>query len=202
MADTLNSAVRRLLRPVWILLTVLTIAGTASAADGQAIDTKQDDRRGAGLRIYGERLAPRVSIEMESFTALDHSAGPGNELRDHVMFEQMSESVRYGAERVTRRAVKKYLLESIKLDQSIDNVRNEIRGPRTEPRKMRFDFGFHSALPQVGVTTKLGQGSLRFRFGAEGDVAVRFRNYRFERAEVSASYDGDDTVFFRAHLGF
>ena len=202
MADSFSSAGRRLLRPVWILLTVLTIAGTAGAADAPATDTEQSKRRNAGLRIYGERLAPRVAIEMESLTTFKHAAGPGNQLRDHVMFEEMSESVRRGAERVTRRAVKNYLLDTINLDQSIDNVRNGIRGPRTEPRKLRFDFGFHSAVPEVGVTTKLGQGSLRFQAGMEGDFAVRFRNNRFERAQVSAYFDGDDSYVIRAHLGF
>ena len=202
MVDRFSSAARRLLTPVWVLLMAMTIAGTAVAADAPATDAKETKRRSAGLRIYGERLAPRVSIEMESFAAFNHVAGPGNQLHDHVLFEEMSASVRHRAERVSRRAVKNYLLETINLDKSIDNVRDGIRGPRTHPRKMRFDFGFHSALPQVGLKTKLGQGSLRLRVGAEGDVALRFRNSRFERAEVSAAFDGDDTVVIRAHLGF
>jgi hypothetical protein len=202
MADTFSSAVRRLLTPVWILLAALTIAGTAAAADAPASSAEDNERHGFGLRIDRERMVTRVSIELESFATFDHAAGPGSGLHDHVMFEEMSAKVRRGAERVTRRAVKNYLLETIKLDKGIDSVRKGVRGPRTGSRKMRFNFGFHSALPQVGVTKKVGQGSLRFQVGAEGNFGVRFRNKRFERADVSAAFDGDDTVTIRAHLGF
>jgi len=194
----------RLHRLTGLLVAVLMIAGTALAAEAPKADTKakEGERRGLNLRLDRERLAPRVSIEMESLASFHRAAGPGMGLRDHVLFDEMSDAVRRGAKRATRKAVRDYLLEAVHLDRGIDNVRREIRGVPSAERNIDWHVGFHHMLPEVGMRYRLSHGSVRFMVGAAGDAGFKFKDDRFERAEFSAVFDGDDTFYVRARLGF
>lgn len=194
----------RLHRLTGLLVAALMITGTALAADVPKAETDaEDDKpRGLKLRLDRDRLAPRVSIEMESLASFHRAAGPGLGLRDHVLFEEMSDSVRRGAKRVTRKAVRNYLLEAVNLDRGIDRVREGIRGAPSAERDIDWHVGIHSMLPEVGMRYKLNHGSVRFTVGAAGDAGFKFKDDRFERAEFSAVFDGDDTFFVRARLGF
>jgi hypothetical protein len=187
-----------------LLVTALIITGTALAAESPKaeIESQADKPRGLNLRLDRDRLVPRVSIEMESLASFHRAAGPGMGLRDHVLFNEMSDAVRRGAKRATRKAVRNYLLEAVNLDRGIDHVRQEIRGVPSAERAIDWHVGFHHMLPEVGMRYRLNHGSVRFMVGAAGDAGFRFRDDRFERAEFSAVFDGDDTFYVRARLGF
>jgi hypothetical protein len=194
----------RLLRLTGVLVAALLITGTALAADVPKAETEaKDDRpRGLKLRLDRDRLVPRVSIEMESLASFHRAAVPGQGLRDHVLFEEMSDAVRRGAKRATRKAVRNYLLEAVNLDRGIDRVREGIRGKPSAKRDIDWHVGIHSMLPEIGMRYRLNHGSVRFVVGAEGDAGIKFKDNRFERAEFSAVFDGDDTFYVRARLGF
>lgn len=194
----------RLHRLTGLLVAALTITGTAVAAEAPKADTeaKADERRGLRLRLDRERLVPRVSIEMESLASFHRAAGPGIGLRDHVLFDEMSDAVRRGAKRATRKAVREYLLEAVHLDRGIDRVRDGIRGTPSAERDIDWHVGFCHMLPEVGMRYRFDHGSVRFIVGAAGDAGLKFKDDRFERAEFSAVFDGDDTFYVRARLGF
>lgn len=194
----------RLHRLTGLLVLALAISGTAQAADVPKAETdaEADKPRGLNLRLDRDRLVPRVSIEMESLASFRRAAEPGQGLSDHVLFDEMSDAVRRGAERVTRKAVRNYLLEAVNLDRGIDHVREEIRGAPSAERNIDWHVGFHHTLPQVGMRYRLDHGSVRFVVGAAGDAGVKFKDNRLERAEFSAIFDGDDTFYVRARLGF
>jgi hypothetical protein len=194
----------RLHRLTGLLVAALTITGTALAAEAPKAETESnaDKPRGLNLRLDRERLVPRVSIEMESLASFHRAVGPGMGLRDHVLFDEMSDAVRRGAERATRKALRNYLLDAVNLDRGIDHVRQEIRGVPSAKRNVDWHVGFHHMLPEVGMRYRLNHGSVRFMVGAGGDAGVKFSDDRFERAEFSATFDGDDTFYMRARLGF
>ncbi len=188
------------IRKAWIVALALTVSGGVLADAGPTAESVDVERR-TGIRLDRERLLPRVSIELESFATFGLQAAPGSRLSDHVLFDELSESVRRGAERTTRRVVRDYLFRASNLDRGIDQARAGIFGS-SEPRNLRFTFGVHSMNPEVGLERRVGQQVLRFVIEPTGDVSLRLRGARFERSEVAVRYDGDDTFTLRARLAF
>jgi hypothetical protein len=199
-----------LLRTTGLLAVAMTITGTALASETPRVKASETPRvkaaeaegRRLGIRLDRERLAPRVSIELESFSTFHQAAEPGVGLQDHVMFDEMTRTVRRGTKSVTRKAIRNYVLEAVRLDRGIDHVRESIRGSRHEKRDLDFHFGVSHMLPELGMRLKSGAGTMGFNVGIEGDAGLRFSANRFERAEFSISFDGEDTFKFRARLGF
>jgi hypothetical protein len=183
-------------------VAALVAAGAGVAAEEPRAASDSGRGRVGGLRLDRERLAPRVSIQLESFSSFRRVAGPGMGLRDHVLFDELTESVRRGAKSVTRKALRNYLLEAVNLDRGIDRLRSEIRGERRATRDVDFHVGFHHMLPEVGVRYRLGSRSLRFSVGADGDVGVRLTTDRFANADVAVGFDGNDEFRIRTRFSF
>jgi len=154
------------------------------------------------FRFDTRKLVPRVSAELESLSAYRRVAGPGYQLQDHVLFDQLTANVRRDVERITRKAVKNYFMEAINLDRGIDSIKMRVRGERGERRGMRFRLGFHSQLPVMGVSCDTGPGKLGLKVGADGAVGIHYRDSRMRQADFSASFDGEDRFEIRAHLEF
>jgi len=140
---------------------------------------------------------------MESLSSFGR-AETGLSLNDHVMFEEMSATIRRRAKGVARRAIRDQLLRSIRLDRGIASVRNSVRGgAQSGSRDLDFHFGVHSMLPEVGMRYKLRSGSaMGLTIGAEGEVDFRFSVDRAGRADFSAGFDGEDTFHVGANIGF
>ena len=120
-----------------------------------------------------------------------------------MLFDQLAASVRRDVERMTRKAVKNYLMEVINLDRGIDSVKMRVRGEPSERRSsMRFRLGFHSRLPVVGVRYDTGPGEMGLKVGADGAVGLHYRDSRMRQADFSASFDGEDRFEIRALLAF
>lgn len=186
-------------------VTVLIVSAPLYGGDDEKRRTEDDSRRGIAIRLDDARLSPRVSLAMESLTTFESVAGPGTSLEHHVLYDEMTDSIRRGAERVTRKALKNYLLNSLRIDQGIDNVRQGVRGaPSTSTStssRWRYQFGVHSLSPEVAVRYRMKQNSVRFKLNAEGEMGVRVNTSRFEGASVNAWYDGD-RLEIGASLGF
>ena len=145
---------------------------------------------------------PRIHFQLESITAI-HSAGmPGARPEDHMLYDELSDSVRHGAERASRKAIKRYLIEASTIERRLDNIKAEIGGTRLESKKIGFDVGFHHALPRVSMKYGVGHGWVKFRMGATGAVGIQYKNLRMGHTEIFAGYDGDDNYELRYRLGF
>jgi hypothetical protein len=157
----------------------------------------------ARLRLDRDRLLPRVAMELETVSTFARSTTPGVEIGDHAMFPEIAKTVLRSAKSTTRHALRDYLFSTIGLDRGVARVRAGMPSTSLGGKdKMRFDFGVHSALPEVGLSRPWGPGVLRLGVGGAGDVGLSFRDKRFRRAEFSLGHDGDETVAFRARLGF
>ncbi len=186
-------------RAVCWFLAALLLTGTALAEE----PSKPESRAKAPtFRFDTKKLVPRVSIELESLSAYRRIAQPGHQLQDHVLFDQLAANVRRDVERMTRKAVKNYLLEVINLDRGIDSIKTQIRGEPAERSSMRFRLGFHSRLPVVGVSYDTGPGEMGLKVGADGAVGLHYRDSRMKQADFSASFDGEDRFEIRALLAF
>jgi hypothetical protein len=153
-------------------------------------------------RLDGDKLVPKVSIEMESISAFHNMARPGQPIHDHVMHAEMTASVRRGAERMVRRAARDYLLQAVRLDRPLLRMRTSI-GPNTSRGDdLKLKLGVHSMLPVVGMQYRNNVGALDVSVGATGAVGLRFRPNRFQGAQISAGFDGDDVFQIRARMGF
>ena len=158
------------------------------------------------FRFDTKKLAPRVSMELESLSSYRSMAQPGHQLQDHVLFEQMKASVRRDVERMTRQAVKTYLMEAINLDRGIASVKTRIRGEPSEPgeqrRSVHYRLGFHSGLPVVGMSYDAGPGVMGLKVGADGAVGLTYRDSRMRQADFAVGFDGEDRFDVRALLAF
>jgi len=186
-----------------------TLGGIALFALGSALaqapprEERRDDDRpwGVRLRLKREHLEPRVSLALESISSFQRAAEPARQLSDHVMFDEMTEIVRRGAERVTRRAVRDYMLRTIGLSRGIERVRASHAGAAGDSR-LRFRFGVHSMDPEVGVTYQRGHRALGFRLGTDGELGLHFRDHRFARTSLSVGIDPGDRVTLAARVDF
>ena len=187
-------------RAVCWFLAALLLTGTALAEE----PSKPESRAKAPtFRFDTKKLVPRVSVELESLSAYRRVAQPGHQLQDHVLFDQLAASVRRDVERMTRKAVKNYFLETINLDRGIARVKIRVRGEPGEQRSsMRFRLGFHSRLPVVGMSYNTGPGQMSLKVGADGAVGLHYRDRRMKQADFSAGFDGEDRFEIRALLAF
>jgi len=191
-----------------LLVTAAVATGSVQAEEAlriEAVRLESARPKPAGRwtpRLDGNKLVPRVSIEMESISAFQNAALPGQPIDDHVMHAEMTNSVRRGAERMVRRAARDYLIQAVRLDRPLLHVRTSL-GPNTSRGDdLKFKLGVHSMLPVVGVQYRNNAGALNVSVGATGAVGLRFRPQRFDGAQISAGFDGDDTFQVRARIGF
>ncbi len=186
-------------RVVCWFLAALLLTGTVLAEEPSKPESRAKART---FRFDTRGLQWRVSLELESLSAYRRIAQPGHQLQDHVLFDQLAANVRRDVERMTRKAVKNYLLEVINLDRGIDSIKTQIRGEPAERSSMRFRLGFHSRLPVVGVSYDTGPGEMGLKVGADGAVGLHYRDSRMKQADFSASFDGEDRFEIRALLAF
>ena len=187
-------------RVVCWFLAALLLTGTVLAEE-----TFRPERRTKAptFRFDTKRLVPRVSLELESLSAYRRVAQPGNGLQDHVLFDQLTQNVRRDVKRMTRKAVKNYLMDVINLDRGIDRVKERVRGEEpAERRSVHYQLGFHSRLPVVGMSYDAGPGVLGLKVGGNGSVGVHWSDSRMKQADFSASFNGEDRFEIRALLAF
>ena len=105
-------------------------------------------------------------------------------------------------ERIQHRQMTRQLEKALYRKHNELSKLNEVGVALSAERDIDWHVGFHSMLPEVGMRYRLNHGSVRFTVGAAGDAGFKFKDDRFERAEFSAVFDGDDTFYVRARLGF
>lgn len=190
-------------RMVCWFVAVLLLTGTALADEPLTAESRST---APVFRFHTAKLAPRVSMELESLSAFQRVSEPGQRLQEHMLFEQLTASVRRDIERVARKAVKNYLIDVINLDRGIDSIKSRVRGESVERVERRggmgYRLGFHSGLPVVGVSYDAGPGKIGVKVSADGAVGLRYRDSRMRQADFSASFDGDERFEIRALLAF
>ena len=165
-------------------------AHRARRSGAQAIE--QTSRVHRAAQRFESRLIPRVAVELQSLSVLRGVDMPGLEPQDQVLYSEMSETVLHGAERVTRKAIKNVLIDAIDLERKLDNVKMQIAGPRTDRSGVRFDLGFHSAVPELSMRYQVGQGQVKLEVDAQGGLGLQYRRRGMERTEIHIGYDGGD----------
>ena len=93
---------------------------------------------------------------------------------------------------VTRKVIKQALIDSIDLERRLDDVKMQIAGPRTKSRGVRFDLGFHSAVPELSMRREVGQGQIKLKLSAPGAMGLQYRRRGTDRSKVHVGFDGDD----------
>lgn len=151
-----------------------------------------------GLRIDRSKFLPRVTNELESFSAFELLSQPGTGLRDHAMFQVMSDKIKQDGERVTRRALRDHLIELTGLDRTLASERSA-GDPK---RPMRFTFGTHGLRPEIGMKYRVGDAAFGFRVDSSGELGLSLFGSGAGRSGITASFDGDDSFALRARLGF
>jgi len=156
----------------------------------------------------------RVEVPMESLSAFHNAVVPGESLTDHIMFEQLSDEVSRGFMRATKRALKDYVLESVELDRVIDRIRRKRDDRRSAKagavdggsplgrRRLDFDFGIHSFVPEVEMTYRVSGGDVTLELNAEGEIGMRYHVAGRKFADVGIGFDGDGSFGFSFRCGF
>jgi hypothetical protein len=181
-------------------------------ASANALATVPDLR--PSRTFYRGELLPRLTTRLERHRdrAMPFVA-PGEEWREQLAWEQMSDEVQRDVERATRKAVRDHLLENTRLSDVVDSLeRRAFRGRRQgdsqtmasgagpsaqdlKERRVDWDLGFHSGVPEVEMRYRLDQGDVRVNVGLAGSADVRYRHAAMGRTEVSAGYDADDEIY-------
>ena len=187
-------------RTVCWFLAALAFPGLALAED---VVRPKFEKKAPTFRFDQKALVPQVSVELEALSAFRAVSQPGAQLQDHVLFHQMTRDVRRDVERMTRKAVKKYLLAAVRLDDGISIVKSRVRGERSvERRHTHYRVGFHGGLPVVGVDRDTVHGQFQLKVGADGAVGLGYSDRRMERADFRIGFDGEGRYLIRAHLAF
>jgi hypothetical protein len=182
----------------YVVLTALLAAAVAPALAEEARPVNFLPTPTFGLRLDRARLIPRVSNELESFAAFDLLSSPGTGLREHALFETMSDKIKHDGKRVTSRALRDQLVEMTGLDRAFSDDR-----PGGGPgRAARFTFGIHSLTPEVGVKYRVGSAAFRFHVDTSGELGLSLAGGGDTRSGISATFDGGDRYMIRARLGF
>jgi len=210
-----------------ILVSVFTLLGPLLAAEIEPRDRFRFHQRfeiGSTPHLRPERWREskrsrhrlrkelhRVELPMESLSAFHNAAVPGESVTDHIMFEQLSDEVSRGFMRATKRALKDYMLESVELDRVIDRIRrrrDDRRQARTGAgsqlgrRRLDFDVGIHSFVPEVEMTYRVSGGDVMLEVNAEGEIGMRFRAGGRKFADVGIGFGGDGSFGFSFRCGF
>jgi len=229
MDSTRSSIVRVVGRWSLALIAIVLLGGTAGAGEspGRSRAWSGPDRPDAeSARSNGparkvvvesrlapfarERILPRVSMQLEAFSAFRH-AEPDRDIGDLLLHDEMTREVRRGVERATRRAVKDFLIHVTEVDRLVERLRRRGKalvdpaggpGGPGRARNVRFDVGFHRLMPEVQMRYGVGHGDLRFSVDAEGSVSVQYRDVRMTRGSVVVGFDGDDTYRLNWNVGF
>ncbi len=210
LADEIGQAVpRQAVRPV-----------TDGLALSSEIPSSIDPRDVRLQRIAGprseerQRFLPRVNGRLQSLQGMTRSDGPNHLLDEDAFHDQMTEAVRHGVTRASRKAAKDFLLETTRLEDKIDAMRDRRRDRRQadavgapgasedDPSRFDFDVRFHSAMPQVVMRYDMSRGDMKFVVDPQGSVKVRYRSETLGRAEIQADFDGDDSYRLVCRFGF
>ena len=155
-------------------------------------------------------LTTRLSFHMESLSAMDQmhqTMGLGGELGDQVLADEMSRAVERGVRRATRRAIRDFVLEATDIERRIMGwgpamkLDSALSGSGRKKR-LDFDFGIHSFLPDVAMRYRVRHGALKFSVDAGGRLGIRYNDERLGRMEIRAGFDGDDEFRLNCKLGF
>ncbi len=224
---------------VWTLVVALPLGGEVLADEvGQAlprqavrpladglvlsseIPTSIDPRDTRLQRMAGprdeerRRFLPRVNGRLQSLQGMTRSDGPNHLLDEHAFHDQMTDAVRHGVTRASRKAAKDFLLEATRLEQKIDAMKDRRRSRRQsdgvggaeatqgDPSRFDFDVRIHSAMPEVVMRYDMERGDMKFVLDPTGSVKVRYRSEMLGRAEIQADFDGDDSYRLVCRFGF
>ncbi len=198
-----------------LLLALLFLAGPTWAGEPEAARDLGVGKQAAAVTpaFAPARIRPRfrrelskIEVQLESISAFEGQTAAGGRASDHVLFPELSDDVRHGVRRATRRAVRDYFLDAVEVDRMVDALRGGAQGggatgPGGPGRRTSFDVRIHSLEPEVEMGYRLGGGQLKLSVGAEGELGVRFGARGAERANVGLSFDGNDTLRLTLRLG-
>lgn len=157
---------------------------------------------------YRAQLLRRVGAPLETLSALGGAVTPGEDLLDHVLYDQLQQQVRRGLEKATRRAVERYLIDTIELDRVFGGLGRERQpvdlGHRTMAagKRLDFDLRFHQALPKLQMHYAVPGGQLSLSVGARGAVSLAFRDAHLQNTRIQAGFDGDGRYSLNCRVSF
>ena len=108
---------------------------------------------------------------------------------DPVLYPELDSELNPRAERVARKALKRYLLEVTALDRVVRGLKGERR--RDEAPKNTLDCGLSisGGAAQVELRRRIGSGGLRLGFDTRGDVKLVFDHSRLTDTRLVIGYD-------------
>jgi hypothetical protein len=173
--------------------TVILLAGaTARAAEDQELNKVQKNGF-ATKSFYQDYLAPRMDSRLQGEAAAAHeyvsAANPWT--RDHATVERIERS----AIKAGKKAVKRYLLDSLRLEARLDALSIPLfqtrasgasSGPSTGDSRARLRFGIAHLTPRAELTIPVTYGRVGLRADAQGamDFSFESTSYTF-RVDVA-----------------
>jgi hypothetical protein len=108
---------------------------------------------------------------------------------DPVQYPELDSELNPRADRIARKALKRYLLEATALDRVVRNLRGERR--REEVPKGAFDYGLSisGGAAKLELRKRIGAGGLRVGLDTRGDVRLAFAHSRLTDTRLVIGYD-------------
>jgi hypothetical protein len=147
----------------------------------------------------------RVELQIDTLQSLAAvESQSGARLADHPLYEDYSRDLRHFARRATQRMVSDELIEALDVDRflSLGSRGGGGGSDSGSSRRMEFDFGIHSLIPEVELKTRLADGQLKLSIDASGDIGLRYRAAGVKRGDFGIGFDGDDTFRVLLRVGF
>jgi hypothetical protein len=147
-------------------------------------------------------LLPRLSSQFDGL-APRHPIVDGPHVRvDHLMYDNLTDAARRGAERGARDALKNFLIDTTSVGKLFGRQKRNRSSALEDPTDARtaptvqapsrstsdFGIGFSGGHPEVEWRYKAGSHSLRLRVNSEGAARLAFSRLKLNHTNLSVGY--------------
>jgi len=122
---------------------------------------------------------------------------------DPVLYPELDSELNPHAERVARKALKRYLLETTALDRVVRGLRGERRHAEAPNGALDYGLSISGGAARLELRRRIGSGGLRIGLETSGDVSLILDHSRLAGARLAIGYDrGERRCGFALDLRF
>lgn len=153
---------------------------------------------------YTERFALAPSPLLQRISSNVQGAGLAWPDDPQLQSDELTDNVKRGVIRATRRAVKRVLLDALDVDRLAPSSLGALGSVSVGPADtVRFRVGVSHMAPRVDMRYRLGEGALNVSVGARGQLGVDLDPPGLAQGRLHVGYDYPSRTYaFAFRLGF
>ncbi len=137
------------------------------------------------------RLVRRTSLQLESIAAAGAIRMPGRTFDEDALYEELTDVVRRGAERATRRAVKEYLIGVTGIEGRLGRARENREAMVARPERFDYQLNLLRTRPSVGLSYATGAGKFGLKLGSSKTLQLGWQARSSDQVSVTLRYNAN-----------